>query len=78
MVAPGVQEHFLAAWGLLDSFFLRARAPGVAGRGEGPPVLVPGHCFGAEVVEALHELRRLRLEEGEAAREMVQGSPQQH
>ena len=58
----------LTAGELLDSFLLRVQAPDAAGRAEGPRVLVPGRCFGAEVVEELSELRRPWLEEGEVER----------
>ena len=55
----GAADRSLAAEGLLDSFFLHARARDAAGRVVGPRALVIGRCLGAEVVEVLRELRRL-------------------
>ena len=60
---------------LLGSFLLRAWAPDVVDRAGGPHALAPGRRLGAEVVEALHGLRRPRLAEGKAVRGTVQGSP---
>ena len=57
-VVRGATECFLAAEGLLDSFFLHARARDAVGRVVEPRTLAPGHRLGAEVVEALCELRR--------------------
>ena len=47
----GVAERSLAAEGLLDSFFLHARARDAAGRVVGPRALVPVRRLGAKVVE---------------------------
>ena len=57
-VARGAAEHFLAVEGLLDSFFLHAWVRDATGHVVEPPALVPGRRLGAEVVEALRELRR--------------------
>ena len=67
-VEPGAAEHSLAVEGLLDSFFLHARAPDAAGRVVEARALAPGRHLGAEVLEVLRELCRLLLAEGEAER----------
>ena len=64
--------------GLLGSFLLRARAPDAVDHAGGPHALAPGRRLGAEVVEALHEPRRLYLAEGEATRGTAWESPLQH
>ena len=71
----GVAERSLAVEGLLDSFFLHARAPDAVDRAAEPHALAPGRRLGAEVVEVLRELRRPWLAEGEVERGTVQGSP---
>ena len=58
-VTRGAAERFVAVEGLLDSFFLHVRARDAAGRVAEPRILAPMHCLGAEVVEALRELRCL-------------------
>ena len=75
-VVRGAAEHLLAVEGLLDSFFLHARAPDAVGHAAGPHALALGRRLGAEVVEALHGLRHPWLVEGEVARETVRVSPQ--
>ena len=76
VVVLGVQEHLLAAEGPPGSFLLHARVPCAVGRTAGPRVLVQGRRLDAKVVEALCGTRRPKQEADEAARGMVQESPQ--
>ena len=74
-VVQGVAERSLAVEELLGSFLLHAQAPDAADRVTAAHSLVPRRHLGAEAVEALCELRRLKLAEGQAERGTAQGSP---
>ena len=75
VLVQGACERLLEAEGFLDSFSLHAQVRGAVGRVVGPRVLASGRRVDVEVVEALRELRRLKLAEGLAERGMAQGSP---
>ena len=53
----GACERLLQAGKFLGSFFLVARALDAVGHVQGPHTLEPGRRLGAEVLEALRELR---------------------
>ena len=76
VVVQRVQEHSLVVEGPPGSFLLRALVPRAVGRATGPRVLVRGRRLDVEVAEALREPRCAQQEADEAARGMVQESPQ--
>ena len=77
MLVKGAHERLLDAEGFLGSIFPAAQAPDTAGRTQGPRALEPGRLLEEEVAEALPELRRPRMTEGEAARGMAREIPLQ-
>ena len=75
MLVQGAREHLFEVEGFLGSSFLVARAPDMVDLVLGPRALEPGRLLWEEAAEALPELRRPCMTEGEAARGTAQESP---